>query len=134
MVDTPVWSDSGVQLCLTDYRADDMGGYVVRLYVNNFTPTPSSSYSLFTEAFWSSYAYQTPTWSAVAMSGDIAYTDSGVLTFPVGAGDGGVTVYGVFVTDPALSDWYHAVKFDTPIVTVGGFDIQLNVRVRVRNP
>lgn len=135
MAAIPIWGNTALQSALEAYRvAGTFTGLIWRLFVNNHTPAAGDVGSDYTEASWSSYVAVTGvTWAAATLAANIAYTESDTMDWPVGSGDGGVTVYGIYATDGG-GVLYHAVKFDTPIVTVGGLDVQAIVRVRLRNP
>lgn len=110
--------------------------YQVRLWTAGPTPTPGGTNpALWTEPTWVGYARQTlGTLSAAALTGNVGYTDSGVLSFPVTSGSAGQTVLGYIVTDSGGSAVKFASQLNTPITPVDGFPVVLQIRLRLRNP
>lgn len=107
----------------------------VGLFVNDYTPVAGSNVASFTEASWSGYARETAvSWTSAAITSDIAYTDSGTLTFTVTSGGTGTNCYGYFVADLGNTICLFAERFDTPIAVVDGVDIVVTIRYRQRNP
>lgn len=120
---------------LDDLRVD-WASYVVRLFTNNHTPLPTdTSPATYTEPTWVGYARQTlGALTAAALVSSVAYTDSGVISFPVTSGSAGQTVYGYCVTDAGGVAVKWASLLATPIIPVDGFPVLLQIRLRLRNP
>jgi hypothetical protein len=111
-----------------------LAGSICHLYWTTVTPTPASVVGDFSEVVWTGYAPQsTNTWSSAALVGDIAFTDSGLMSFPVTSGGTGNTVFGYYVTDAGGTVLRFAELLNTPITVLNGVPIQLRIRYRNRN-
>lgn len=128
-------TEDGEKLILAEAITNILNSGTIALFVNNVTPTPSFTLGSFVEPSWAGYARESGvTWSTPALTGSIAYTDSGTLTFPVTSGGTGTTCYGYFVVNPGNTLVVFAEKFDIPITVVDGVDIVITIRFRLRNP
>lgn len=135
MAVVPLWSNLTLATVLDLWTGN--GAFTAlrwRLFTNNHTPAPGDTVGAYTEAAWGSYApFTGASWTLAALAGNIAYSDSTTMSWPVGVGEGGVLVYGLFASDTSNTDLYHALRFDTPLTTVDGIDVQAIVRIRERN-
>lgn len=128
-------SDEGVLALLAASVTNVVIPGSVALFTNNFTPVPSMIPGSFTEATWTGYSRASSVpWTTPALTGDIAYSDSGTLTFTVTSGGTGNTCYGYFVMNDVNSHVIFAERFDVPITVVDGVAIVITIRFRFRNP
>jgi len=113
----------------------NMAAAKCHLFVTAVTPDPSMVPGDFTEATWTGYSPQdTGSWSSAALDGNIAFTESDLMSFTVTSGGTGTDVHGYYVTDSSSSNVLFAEQFDTPIPVIDGVPFQLLIRYRNRNP
>lgn len=75
------------------------GTLLLHLFKNNYTPVAASVLGSFTEADYSGYADQSPSFgSSVTTGGKGTITDSSARVFTVTAGGVSNTIYGYYVT------------------------------------
>jgi hypothetical protein len=129
------WTTAG-EVVNIDLVRSTWSTWKVDLFVNNHTPVPGdTSPGTFTLPTWTGYAQQTlGTLTAAALSGNIAYTDSLVLSFPVTSGSSGQVVYGHAVKNAGDTVVMFADLFASPITPVDGLPVQVQVRLRFKNP
>ena len=117
------YMNTGLLQALNDLIGTQLSGAKVHLYTNNYTPTPSSLPSNFTELIASGYtAYAVPAWSSPVLGSDGFYTTNG--TPNTWTNTGGVpwsAVYGWYITDSTDLNVISAGLFVGAIVVgVGG--------------
>lgn len=100
--------DTGLTTFLDQIRTGTLNTAKVRLYKNNRTPTQADTPANYTEADFSGYAAQTPTWVAATITSDIAKITCGTLTFTHSAGATDNSLYGWFLTDSGNTVLYAA--------------------------
>lgn len=113
-----VWSDLGVQQALDTIKATSIFlNARIHLYVNNVTPTTSSTLASFTEATFTGYAALAL--ATIGASGVTAHVASAIVaskTFTITAGT--ATVYGWYVTNAADSIMYWAERDPSAPITM----------------
>jgi len=113
----------------------DFSGAEVHLFVASVVIDDDMSTGDFSEASWTGYnAQSVGTWSAAALDGSIAFSDTDLLTFTVTSGGTGTDVFGYYVTDTGGTNVLFAEQFDTEVPVTDGIPFQLIVRFRMRNP
>jgi hypothetical protein len=110
---------------LAAWIAGDLGASYVRLYVNNQVYTPNRVPADYTEASFAGYApVHAIAWLAPFINGSgKAETDSPPFTYTFTAGVGTVTLFGLFVTDLALTKLLLVAPFVMPVVLSPGQNI-----------
>jgi hypothetical protein len=87
----------------------------LHLFQNNYVPVLSDVVGNYTEATFSGYASQNPTWGAAFINGSTqAEIDAGALTFTRSAGASSNTIYGIYVLDSGGVLTY-AERFPAPV-------------------
>lgn len=126
--------DDGLQAVWDDVISNVISTGLVHLFVNNHTPAAGDTPGSYTEASWTGYSSQTPSWGGVVVASNIAYSDAAFMTFPVTADPLGAICYGYYITDSGVTVVYCAENFASPITVVNGLPIGLNIRLRFKNP
>lgn len=99
----------------------DSAAWLVHLYKNNYTPTPTDTPANYTECDFAGYAAQSPVFGAPFINGsNIGEMDMTPLVWTMGVpGTTNPTVYGYYITDGA-GDLVAAELF-----TTGPFDMSV---------
>jgi hypothetical protein len=99
---------------------------ILRLYVNDYTPTVNSKSSDFVEASGAGYSSHALTGEAWKVTEEVAEYDEQIFTFTGSLGK----VYGYFMTRQASGRIMHAERFEDPFeVKYSGDQIKITPRV-----
>jgi len=106
----------------------------LHLFQNNYVPLLTDVVGNFTEATFSGYASQNPSWGAAFINGSVqAEVDAIALTFTRSAGATSNTIYGIYVLDNAGVLTY-AERFPAPVtMTTTGDAITYTPKVTLIN-
>jgi hypothetical protein len=133
-----IWSDEALGNFLRDFLSDRLAtsNYVVRLYVNDVTPDPTTKLANFVEASFAGYLAvpgNVVHWSPVFFAGDIAQCNALPIAF-TNASPFDQVVYGVFVTNPFGTRLYYAERDPAVPVTIpAGSTYQYGPTIQTRD-
>lgn len=94
-------------------------GCILRLFTNDFQPTPASAIADFIEATFTGYASQSlgTDWTAAAIiSPGVARMNTSIRTFSFTGGSGSQTIYGFYAVNTAVTSLMFSKRFASPIV------------------
>lgn len=107
---------------MRSWLAGELGPAVIRLYVNNHIYNENDGPGNYVEAAFVGYApIVGPAWGAPFINGaNKAEIDSPALTFTFTGGSGVIDVYGMYCTDPGLTDLKFVVPFQNLVKLTPG--------------
>jgi len=97
------------------WQASLGGDWTCLLFSNNYTVVDATVLSNLTEAAFSGYSRIVPSWSAPAIVGGVPTRVGSTITWNY-TGVSTYTVYGMYITDAAVTQLLGAVNFPAPVV------------------